>query len=209
MAVVVSCYWLGARGIGIDYCTIVLTCKNVRAVAHVHTAGMTFGTSSIGFDRPTAHNMQRKRHPSLEARRVARIGTSLLAAAALWRLLFGYSVFFCVFFRVACALFFRASFSVCLFGSHQYLLSNILSTVSHCTALIACYKSSPHVTHHASHLHKRCTNPHHIHITYPTFINVVFCRVSGWAEMYHAAHQHGTDDPDVSTLKQHITCLLA
>ena len=36
---------------------------------------------------------------------MARIGTSLLAAAALWLL----CVFFCVFFRVVCA-FFRASF---------------------------------------------------------------------------------------------------
>ena len=48
-------------------------------------AGMTFGTSSIGFDpADTAHNMQRKRHPSLEAPRVARIGTSLFAVAALF-----------------------------------------------------------------------------------------------------------------------------
>ena len=36
---------------------------------------------------PTAHSMQRKRHPSLEARRGARIGTSSLAL-----LLFGCSV---------------------------------------------------------------------------------------------------------------------
>ena len=34
-------------------------------------AGMTFRTPFIGFD--TAHNMQRKRHPPLETRRVARI----------------------------------------------------------------------------------------------------------------------------------------
>ena len=47
---------------------------------------------------------------------MARIGTSLLAAAALWLL----CVFFGVFLCVVCAL--RASFSVCLFGSLQYIL---------------------------------------------------------------------------------------
>ena len=151
MAVVVSCYWLGARGIGIDYCTIVLTCKNVRAVAHVHTAGMTFGTSSIGFDRPTAHNMQRKRHPSLEARRVARIGTTVVC---LLRLL---CVYFCRVFsvhsstfyytyvpyakpwrpaerrvaRIGTSLFAVAALSLflsCFLGSLQYFLSNISCT---------------------------------------------------------------------------------
>ena len=118
MAVVVSCYWLGARGIGIDYCTIVLTCKNVRAVAHVHTAGMTFGTSSIGFDRPTAHNMQRKRHPSLEARRVARIGTSLY----LLRLLFGgcslATLSFSVSFSVSRVPYFSVRLFLCVFSVH-------------------------------------------------------------------------------------------
>ena len=38
--------------------------------------------------------MQRKRHPSLEARRVARIGTSLFAAAALQRQAFYLATFF-------------------------------------------------------------------------------------------------------------------
>ena len=47
-------------------------------------AGMTFRTSSISvLTRPTAHNMQRKRHPSLEDRRVARIVVFVCVAAAL------------------------------------------------------------------------------------------------------------------------------
>ena len=61
--------------------------------------------------------MQRKRHPSLEARRVARIGTSLLAAAALWLL----CVFFCVFFGVVCA-FFRGLF-LYVFSVHSAVLA--------------------------------------------------------------------------------------
>ena len=60
------------------------------------TCGVLCITHIQDQDVHTAHNMQRKRHPSLEARRGARIGTSLLAAAALWLL----CVFFYVFFRV-------------------------------------------------------------------------------------------------------------
>ena len=81
--------------------------------------GWPLGPLLSALTRPTAHSMQRKRHPSLGARRGARIGTSSFA-----RLLFGCSVccvFLCVFFRV----FFRVFF---FFGSLQYpgyLLFNI------------------------------------------------------------------------------------
>ena len=79
----------------------------LAAKAPTCQAGMTFGTSSSALTRPTAHNMQRKRHPSLQTRRVARIGTGLYAAAALCLFL---CLFLCVFFCV---------FSVCLFGSRS------------------------------------------------------------------------------------------
>ena len=58
--------------------------------------------------------MQQKRHPSLEARRVARIGTSLLAAAALWL----YFVSFSSSFSVSCVPFSVRLF-LCVFLVHS------------------------------------------------------------------------------------------
>ena len=48
-------------------------CKEIYS--DVHTLyQVPLGPLPSALTRPTAHNMQRKRHPSLEARRVARIG---------------------------------------------------------------------------------------------------------------------------------------